>query len=64
MSTKIIGEKKKGVSSTLYDPRLNHNKEQAVQANKITNLHNKLNKIDNRIGFSHVIDMMSTLFVE
>lgn len=41
--------------------RLKHRKEQAAQANKITNLYNKLVEIDNRIGFSHIVDMMSTL---
>lgn len=64
MSTKILGEKKKGVSSTLFDPRLNHNKNNVLQESNIKNLQSTLAKKDNRIGFAHVIDMMSTLSLE
>lgn len=64
LSTKIRGEKKKGVSSTLYDPRLNQNKNEILQESQIKNLQLKLSKKDNRIGFAHVIDMMSTLSLE
>ena len=56
MSTKVIGEKKKGVSSTLYDPRINQNKNETVQDLKIKSLKATLCKQDNRIGFAHVIN--------
>ena len=64
MSTKISGDKKKGVSSTLYDPRLNQNKNESLQQDRIKNLQEKLAKKDNRIGFAHVVDMMSALSLE
>ena len=64
MFTKILGDKRKGISSTLYDPRLNQNKLPQLQENKIKTLQKNISKKDNRIGFGHVIDMMSALSLE
>ncbi|XP_066911079.1 uncharacterized protein [Clytia hemisphaerica] len=64
MFTKILGDKRRGISSTLYDPRLNQNKLPMLQENKMKTLQKNLSKKDNRIGFAHVIDMMSALSMQ
>ena len=61
MSTKVEGDKKKGVSSTLYDPRLYENKSEEIVNKKINNLQEVLRSKDPRIGFAHIINSSNTL---
>ena len=45
---------KKGIASTLYDPRINAS--QHDERPSLLNLQTKLKEIDNRIGFTHIIN--------
>ena len=45
---------KKGITSTLYDPRINASRHDDRPG--FLNLQSKLKKIDNRIGFAHLIN--------
>lgn len=55
MTTKIQENvKKRDFSSTLYDPRLNHDQQKSIQ--RMNDLEHSIKEKDIRIGFGHVID--------
>ena len=60
LSTKVTGDKRKGVSTTLYDPRLYSNKEQSSTIQRIKNLKQSLKAKDLRIGFAHILSVEPT----
>ena len=57
MSTKVFGEKNKGVACTLYDPRRHSSKSGEGISERTKRLKEALKSKDPRIGFAHILNL-------
>jgi len=54
MLTKVTGDKNKGISTTLYDPRIHSSKNESSITQRTMKLKESLKSKDYRIGFAHI----------